>query len=106
MIIQFQNTNENLILFLSDHFQPMSRGYDTVPTKENFLLGEGTGIYFVFYSFGTSSYTVDLVIMDTDGVRIVSQNPSANIAYWKLENNLYLTNNTSGDIRVARTRIL
>ena len=97
---------KNDILFLSDHFQPMSRGYDTVPTKENFLLGEGTGIYFVFYSFGTSSYTVDLVIMDTDGVRIVSQNPSANIAYWKLENNLYLTNNTSGDIRVARTRIL
>ena len=97
---------KNDILFLSDHFQPMSRGYNTVPTKENFLLGEGTGIYFVFYSFGTSSYTVDLVIMDTDGVRIVSQNPSANIAYWKLENNLYLTNNTSGDIRVARTRIL
>ena len=84
----------------------MDNGYNTVNPNQNFLIGSETGIYFIFYAFGTSSYTVDFLILDSDNVRIISQNSNSNLAYWVLEKNLYLTNTTSLDIHVARSRIL
>ena len=46
------------------------------------------------------------IVLDSDNVRIISQNSNSNLAYWMLERNLYLTNTTSLDIHVARSRIL
>lgn len=60
---------------------------------ENYIIGSNSGLYLIFYSWDIN-YSFDIIAFDNNGVRIISQNTSANISYWNIENNLYATNNT------------